>query len=296
MPCRLFDEFYETYEVGRSKVDPGTIWYQSELDFFDLIVIPLAKKLAACGIFEEAGEELLENAIANREEWEANGRQVLEFYVAHYKECHVYEQNQHDGYDHRSQGGESRNDEDSTHQQRGGTGAFRRLSNSVSSSGDEKQGSVDNDMESKLGQSLARLPDAKRDSTVPSTGNASVAETVSDGDSGIQDADIVYAVLENPGEPDDFYSYSLMTPKQLRQRKEGPVDGQETSTVGSREAKRERRRRVRRVASAASNSSGAGKMRRGESFHSRGSVFSLSSGHGDETPVAPMNKRATTLI
>jgi hypothetical protein len=215
-----------------------------------LIVIPLAKKLASCGIFEEAGEELLENAIANREEWDATGHEVLEFYVAHYRESHDVEGQKNkdakEGRENRSQGGESRNDDESA-QHRGSTGTLRSVTNSVCSSGDEQQIESDPEIESQLGQSLARLPGAKRDGT----SNASVADTISDTDSGIQEPDIVFAVLDSPEDPDDFFSYTLVTSKQLRKRKERQ-DGHETSTIVSREEMRQRRRRVRRVTSALS--------------------------------------------
>ena len=48
---RLFKEMYLAYLNGRSDTDPSVGWYKGEIGFLDFYVIPLAKKLATCGVF-----------------------------------------------------------------------------------------------------------------------------------------------------------------------------------------------------------------------------------------------------
>jgi hypothetical protein len=56
-------------------------WYEGEIGFFDFYIIPLAKKLADCGVFGVSSGEYLTCALKNREEWEARGREVVESLV-----------------------------------------------------------------------------------------------------------------------------------------------------------------------------------------------------------------------
>ncbi|CAB9514054.1 inhibited 3',5'-cyclic phosphodiesterase B [Seminavis robusta] len=318
---RLFDEFFETFESGRSGLDPATTWYQGELDFFDFIVIPLAKKLSSCGIFEEAGEELLENAISNRQEWESKGHEVLQVYVAHYRESHVHhvQQQARDNGENSEIAVEGVETLESARPgQRDSNGTLMALSRRstassltpIRSSEDQDEnasttGTTEKQMQdSQLGLKLALLPDAAPDAAA--IGNASVADTLSDDDDGdtnsqFPDLDIVYAVLENADDPDDFFSYTLLTPKQLRKRKERQ-EKQENVTLGSKDVMRERRRRIRRqtgasaVASAGFGVAGR-RISRGNSFHSRSSFISLNSDVSEvqvdgDTPI----KRQTTMF
>jgi 3'5'-cyclic nucleotide phosphodiesterase len=48
---KLYVEMYQAYKDGRSPTDPTIGWYQGEIGFFDYYIIPLAKKLADCGVF-----------------------------------------------------------------------------------------------------------------------------------------------------------------------------------------------------------------------------------------------------
>jgi hypothetical protein len=49
----------------------------SELGFFDFYIIPLAKKLEACGVFGVSSFELLNFAKSNRKEWEEKGKAIV---------------------------------------------------------------------------------------------------------------------------------------------------------------------------------------------------------------------------
>ena len=69
---------YLAYEMGRSPKDPSEGWYKGELWFFDNYVIPLSRKLEACGVFGVASDECLFNALENRRMWAAHGEQVVE--------------------------------------------------------------------------------------------------------------------------------------------------------------------------------------------------------------------------
>merc|ERR1711877_80900 len=66
---KLFLEMYHAYKLGRLENDPASNWYKSEIGFFDFYVIPLAKKLEACGVFGVSSDEFLIYAKENREEW-----------------------------------------------------------------------------------------------------------------------------------------------------------------------------------------------------------------------------------
>jgi class 3 adenylate cyclase len=78
---RLFEEMYTAYRNGRAEKDPSATWYEGEIVFFDFYIIPLAKKLADCGVFGVSSDEYLTGAMKNREEWEARGREVVESMV-----------------------------------------------------------------------------------------------------------------------------------------------------------------------------------------------------------------------
>jgi hypothetical protein len=78
---RLFKEMYQAYQSGRSEKDPSEGWYKGELWFFDNYVIPLAKKLKECGVFGVSSDEYLNYAMANREEWEQKGKEIVKTMV-----------------------------------------------------------------------------------------------------------------------------------------------------------------------------------------------------------------------
>jgi 3'5'-cyclic nucleotide phosphodiesterase len=74
---RLFLEMSKAYTEGRAESDPAETWYKGELGFFDFYIIPLAKKLAECGVFGVSSDEFLSYAMKNRAEWEARGEDVV---------------------------------------------------------------------------------------------------------------------------------------------------------------------------------------------------------------------------
>lgn len=73
--ARLYKELYRSYKNGFLSKDPTDGWYEGELGFFDYYVIPLAKKLKDCGVFNVSGDEYLQYAEWNRQEWEQKGRE-----------------------------------------------------------------------------------------------------------------------------------------------------------------------------------------------------------------------------
>ena len=75
---RLFRECYKAYKEGRATSNPCEYWYEEEIKFFDLWVIPLARKLQDCGVFGVSSFEYLDYALKNREEWEERGVEVVE--------------------------------------------------------------------------------------------------------------------------------------------------------------------------------------------------------------------------
>ena len=73
----LFKEMHKAYTEGRAETDPSEFWYKGEIGFFDFYIIPLAKKLKDCGVFGKSSDEYLNYALANRNEWESRGQQVV---------------------------------------------------------------------------------------------------------------------------------------------------------------------------------------------------------------------------
>jgi len=82
---RFFRECYSAYFNGRAKSDPSENWYKGEIGFFDFYVIPLAKKLESCGVFGVSSHEYLNYALANREEWVAEGEALVQEYLCNYR-------------------------------------------------------------------------------------------------------------------------------------------------------------------------------------------------------------------
>jgi hypothetical protein len=52
-------------------------WYKGELGFFDNYIIPLAKKLKNCNIYDATSDECLTFALQNRHEWEIRGEAIV---------------------------------------------------------------------------------------------------------------------------------------------------------------------------------------------------------------------------
>jgi hypothetical protein len=75
---RLFEEMYRAYLEGRAGADPSENWYEAEIGFFDFQIIPLAKKLKDCGVFGVSSDAFLNYATANREEWKAKGKRIVQ--------------------------------------------------------------------------------------------------------------------------------------------------------------------------------------------------------------------------
>ena len=79
---QLFKEMNTAFCEGRMDVDPSQFWYQSELDFFDNYIIPLARKLKECNVFGVSSDEFLNYATMNRAEWEDRGRDIVKEMIA----------------------------------------------------------------------------------------------------------------------------------------------------------------------------------------------------------------------
>ena len=86
-----FRENMQAYKAGRAEKDPTEYWYKGELDFFDSLVIPLAKKLKESGVFGASSDEYLNNAENNRKEWELRGEGAVAEYAAKYLAAAVNE-------------------------------------------------------------------------------------------------------------------------------------------------------------------------------------------------------------
>ena len=73
---RLYRELWAAYKSGRADNDPTIGWYESQIGFYDGYIIPLATKLKECGVFGNAGDEYLGNALNNKQEWIEKGRDI----------------------------------------------------------------------------------------------------------------------------------------------------------------------------------------------------------------------------
>ena len=216
------------------------------MDFFDSIVIPLAKKLVSCGVLGETADELLENAVLNRDEWEVQGHDIMKIYLEHYQKSHtvhpklstsdLLEQDANVASEDEAPDGPLDSMDalpSSSACQQVETSAFSEaklqgvVQPAIRLDGSEKsppsQSPTNNPQESHV--PAAEDEDAKQGSgpippLVPGTANSSVVGTLScDGTSdGTGDPDVVFAILDNLDAPNDFDSYILITPKQKRQR------------------------------------------------------------------------------
>ena len=81
---RHFQELYKAYQCGRLMQDPSIFWYKSELLFFDEHVIPMAKQMTECGVFDMSGDEYLSFALSNRQQWAAKGGNLVASMMARY--------------------------------------------------------------------------------------------------------------------------------------------------------------------------------------------------------------------
>jgi hypothetical protein len=81
---RLFQEMYQAYQAGRLLQDPSIFWYKSELLFFDEHVIPVAKQMTECDVFDISGDEYLSFALSNRQQWAAKGGNLVASMMARF--------------------------------------------------------------------------------------------------------------------------------------------------------------------------------------------------------------------
>lgn len=274
-----------------------------QLNFFDSVVIPLAKKLVSCGVLGQIAEELLENAFLNRDEWEIQGHGIMKIYLEHYQEEHIKHRrpSQSDLLE------EAVEDEPLdppvplVMQQ--STAEYRaeecRLSQATLAAVVQPEVELDVPERSTAIHSMAMDPkcistsitdNIERSSgpipplLVPGTANSSVAGTNSYDGTGDEtsDPDVVFAVLDNLDAPDDFDSYILLTPKQKREREAKAAEKGGTAPHG-------RRQRVLRSRSRGTTTQPANAYKRtmsAGSNHTRksmASLFSASSGDSNDS-------------
>eukprot|EP00934_Nitzschia_sp_Nitz4_P001938 Nitzschia sp. Nitz4//scaffold470_size5724//3980//5650//NITZ4_009209-RA/size5724-processed-gene-0.1-mRNA-1//-1//CDS//3329552688//1938//frame0 len=84
---RLFNEMYGAYKKGRISKDPSESWYEREIGFHDSYIIPMAKRLDASGVFR-SGISLASYALANRQDWERQGKSLVKSFKEEYDAAH----------------------------------------------------------------------------------------------------------------------------------------------------------------------------------------------------------------
>jgi hypothetical protein len=72
----LFEELYDAFVSGRSENNPTNGWYENQLFFYKIYVLPLAEKMQKCGVFGERGGSFLKNALSIRDQWEREGEKI----------------------------------------------------------------------------------------------------------------------------------------------------------------------------------------------------------------------------
>ncbi len=82
---KLFEELYAAFTVGRSDAEPSDDWYQNQLGFYTLYVIPLAEKMRQCKAFGTLRGEWVNNANLIRDRWEREGEQITKDMIASVK-------------------------------------------------------------------------------------------------------------------------------------------------------------------------------------------------------------------
>jgi hypothetical protein len=73
---RLFEEMYKAYLNGRAEKDPSEFWYRGEIGFSISTSFHWPRR-SDCGVFGVSSGEYLNYAMANRQEWENKGEEVV---------------------------------------------------------------------------------------------------------------------------------------------------------------------------------------------------------------------------
>ena len=82
---RLFEELYVAFKMGRSIIDPSNDWYENQVGFYKLYIIPLAEKMHTCGVFGKLGREWMNNAVLILDRWSMEGEQISKDMIASVK-------------------------------------------------------------------------------------------------------------------------------------------------------------------------------------------------------------------
>jgi hypothetical protein len=82
---KLFEELYAAFTGGRSDAEPSDDWYQNQLGFYTLYVIPLAEKMRQCKAFGTLRGEWVNNANLIRDRWKMEGEQITKDMIASVK-------------------------------------------------------------------------------------------------------------------------------------------------------------------------------------------------------------------
>ena len=80
---RLYEELHEAYEIGRcadgEEDDPSKDWFGNQLGFYEIYILPLARRLRKCGAFApDAGEAFVQNAKNICRRWEYEGAAITD--------------------------------------------------------------------------------------------------------------------------------------------------------------------------------------------------------------------------
>lgn len=76
---RSFEEQYHAFLLYRAETNPAETWIDDQIVLFDTVIIPLAKRMAYCGVFDSnTVNEYLACALSNRDELFSVGKQLVE--------------------------------------------------------------------------------------------------------------------------------------------------------------------------------------------------------------------------
>jgi hypothetical protein len=75
---RLYKELLYAFHHDRTTWDPTDGWYQNQINFFDFYILPLAKRMDACGVLGHKSSVFLYFAMENKRRWIDEGHQITD--------------------------------------------------------------------------------------------------------------------------------------------------------------------------------------------------------------------------
>ena len=75
---RLYEELLYAFHAGRNSWDPTVGWYQNQINFFDVYIIPLAERMDQCQVLGSKSSMFLYFAMENKRKWTNDGQRITD--------------------------------------------------------------------------------------------------------------------------------------------------------------------------------------------------------------------------